>query len=95
MKKRPSAGQEERLHKTPTQLAPCPWTSKLQSCEKINFSHLSSSVSGILLRQPEQTNIPTNTHIVFIMGILGEVTLQGAVKTQIKEQKFRGNMASP
>lgn len=37
-----------------------PWSgiSSLQNCDKINFCDLSHLDSGILLWQPEQTNIP-------------------------------------
>ena len=53
----PRTSQEERSHQKPALWAPWPWASSLQNYEKINFCCLSHWVCGILLQQPEQTNI--------------------------------------
>ena len=51
-----SAIEEERLHQKPALLAPWPWTSSLQNCDKITVHCLSHSVCDIVLWQPEQTD---------------------------------------
>ena len=48
---------ERHLRIDQTWLTLWSWTSSLQNCQKINFHCLSHPVCGILLWQPEQTNI--------------------------------------
>lgn len=59
-KRQPYTSPRERPQKRPALQARWLQTPGLQNWERIDFYCLSPSVCGILLRQPQQTNIPTN-----------------------------------
>jgi len=55
--------EAERSQKRPNLLKPWPWTCSLWKCDKINVCSVSHPLPDTLLRQPQQTNAPTQCHL--------------------------------